>query len=230
MWEMKANQKNREEFVGDRKAFTFIIPLTIAVVIGFTLLTIGAYIVGTLGSALEDTYDQTNTQSGSISLLYEDDGTVAGSHKANLTGTNVGELDTADSYFYIYAGISAVDFSLTVNGQNVNRSDNISEGEGWNLTYAYFITNSTVNSTDTVITFDYTVSTDTSEIDMVAVGSYFVAGDYRSDNENRTVLLIGNITEGFSDVVDVEIVVIIITALSMALIAIMAVGSRKKMF
>jgi flagellar biosynthesis protein FlhB len=51
----------------------------------------------------------------------------------------------------------------------------------------------------------------------------------RSANENDTVNLLGNITGGFSDVVDIEIVVIIITALSMAIFAVMAVGSRRGM-
>jgi len=226
---MKANRKKRDEFVSDRKAYSFIIPMTIAFVIGFSLLTIGAYVVGTIGSALENTYSN-ESESGSISILYEDDGTVSGSHKMNLTGTNVGELTAASSYFYIQAGVSAVDFSLTVNGQEVNTSDNISEGEGWNITFAYFISNSTVNSTDTVITFDYTVSTDNTAIDMVAVGTYHVAGDWRTSHQNKTITLIGNVTDGFSSVVDIEIVVIIITALSMAILAIMAVGSRKQLF
>ena len=45
--------------------------------------------------------------------------------------------------------------------------------------------------------------------------------------DNNTRFLLGNITTGFSSVVDIEIVVIIITALSMAIFAIMAVGSRR---
>ena len=50
----------------------------------------------------------------------------------------------------------------------------------------------------------------------------------RSVNQQKTVNLIGNITDGFSDIVDIEIVVIIITALSMAIFAIMAVGTRPR--
>ena len=77
---------------------------------------------------------------------------------------------------------------------------------------------------------------------MLAIGAYiigtisstledsFPAAIARSDQENKTIALLGNITEGFSDVVDIEIVVIIITALSMAILAIMAVGSRKQLF
>lgn len=49
----------------------------------------------------------------------------------------------------------------------------------------------------------------------------------RSENENRTVNLMGNITAGFSNVVDIEFVVITITALSMAVLAIMAIASRR---
>lgn len=54
----------------------------------------------------------------------------------------------------------------------------------------------------------------------------FGAVTQRSANENKTVSLLGNITSGFSDIVDIEIVVIIITALSMAIFSILAVGTR----
>ena len=111
---MKANQKPRnEDNVRRNGAFTFIVPMTMAIVIGFSMLTIGAYVVGTISSTLEDSFP------------------------------------------------AAVD---------------------------------------------------------------------RSDNENSTLSLLGNITDGFSDVVDIEIVVIIITALSMAILAIMAVGSKRSLF
>jgi len=110
---MKANAKPRNEDVKKNGAFTFIVPMTMAIVIGFAMLTVGAYIVGTISSTLEDSFP------------------VAGS---------------------------------------------------------------------------------------------------RTDNQNSTLALLGNITDGFADVVDIEIVVIIITALSMAILAIMAVGSRRAMF
>ena len=108
---MKSNQTSREE---DRSgAFTFIVPMTMAIVVGFCLLVIGAYVVGTIGSTLEDS---------------------------------------------------------------------------------------------------------------------FPAAADRSNLQNKTVGLLGNITQGFSDVIDIEIVVIIITALSMAILSIMAVGSRRELF
>jgi len=53
---------------------------------------------------------------------------------------------------------------------------------------------------------------------------------YRNTNENATVDLIGNITEGFSDVVDIEIVVMIIVALSMAIFTVMALGTGRRAF
>jgi len=110
---MKANQTPREDNVRRNGAFTFIVPMTMAIVIGFALLVIGAYVIGTIGSTLEDS---------------------------------------------------------------------------------------------------------------------FPAAAIRSDLENKTLSLIGNVTDGFSDVVDIEIVVIIITALSMAILSIMAVGSRRALF
>ena len=109
---MKANQTTRNEDVRRNSAFSFIVPMTMAIVIGFALLTIGAYVIGTIGSTLED----------------------------NITA------------------------------------------------------------------------------------------DGTTDNEASTIALMGNVTDGFSSVVDIEIVVIIITALSMAILAIMAVGSRRELF
>ena len=105
---MKANRKPRND-----EAFTFIVPMTMAIVIGFALLIIGAYVIGTIGSTLEDS---------------------------------------------------------------------------------------------------------------------FPAAASRSTLQNKTISLMGNVTDGFSDVVDIEIVVIIITALSMAILAIMAVGGRRQIF
>ena len=105
---MKANRKPRND-----DGFTFIVPMTMAIVIGFALLIIGAYVVGTIGSTLEDS---------------------------------------------------------------------------------------------------------------------FPAAASRSTLQNKTIDLIGNVTDGFSSVVDIEIVVIIITALSMAILSIMAVGSRRTLF
>ena len=102
---MKANVKPRND------AFTFIVPMTMAIVVGFALLIIGAYVVGTIGSTLEDSFP------ASPSTL-----------------------------------------------------------------------------------------------------------------EQKTINLMGNVTDGFSSVVDIEIVVIIITALSMAILSIMAVGGRRELF
>jgi len=109
---MKANQKF-QEFEKDVGAFSFIVPMTMAIIVGFSALAIGAYIIGEIGSTLEESFG------------------TAGS---------------------------------------------------------------------------------------------------RTAGENATISLIGNVTTGFSSVVDIEIVVIIITALSMAILAVMAVGSRRQMF
>ena len=55
-------------------------------------------------------------------------------------------------------------------------------------------------------------------------------GEWRSERQNQTMNLMGNVTDGFSDVVDIEIVVMIITGLSMAIFAIMAIGTRRSAF
>ena len=103
---MKANRKPRND-----DGFTFIVPMTMAIVVGFALLIIGAYVVGTIGSTLEDSFP---------------------------------------------------------------------------------------SSPSTI--------------------------------EQKTIDLMGNVTDGFSSVVDIEIVVIIITALSMAILSVMAVGSKQTLF
>ena len=64
------------------------------------------------------------------------------------------------------------------------------------------------------------------EINTTLEDSFPAAGS-RTTNQNNTILLLGNITDGFSDVIDIEIVVIVITALSMAIFAVMAVGARR---
>ena len=57
--------------------------------------------------------------------------------------------------------------------------------------------------------------------------STFPAAASRTDNQKRTVNLLGNITDGFADVVDIEVVVMIIVGLSMAIFAIIGIGSRR---
>ena len=76
---------------------------------------------------------------------------------------------------------------------------------------------------------------------LLVVGSYvvgeisttledtFPAAASRTSTQNKTINLIGNVTDGFADVVDIEIVVMIITGLSMAIFAIMAIGTRRSM-
>jgi len=227
---MKANQKHRDELIKNRNAFTFIIPLTMAIIVGFSLLAIGAYVVGTIGTALEDTFES-NTASGSIDATYTHSSTSSGYRNITLS-TDVNNLDGGQTYFYILAS-SALDYTLAVNGVNVNTSDNLSLDAGhagWNTTLTYLRANSTVAETARYLNFSWSTTADNNVIRIDVYGIYFVSGDYRSENENSTVYLMGNVTDGFSDVVDIEIVVIIITALSMAILAIMAVGTRRDLF
>ena len=231
---MKANQKNREDFVSNRKGYSFIIPMTMAIVVGFALLVIGAYVVGTLGSTLEDTYE-TNVASGSADTTVWNNRTgQTTAYSTSITlPIDVTIFDNDDSRWYIFANVSDLDFSLNVNGNEVNTSYNLSAGVGHNVTFEYLLDNSSVNATDTVINFQWNITSDDGRGQVSIryyVASYHVASDFRSSNENKTVLLLGNVTDGFSDVVDIEIVVIIITALSMAIITIMAVGTRKQLF
>lgn len=106
---MKANQKHRD-FNKNPDAFTFLIPFTMAIVVTISLLVVGAYVVGEISDALENSFP-----------------------------------DAAD----------------------------------------------------------------------------------RTDQNNRTLNIMGNITDGFADVVDIEIVVMIIVGLSMAIFAIIGIGTRR---
>lgn len=55
---MKANRK----FQDDEQGFSFIVPMTLAIVVGFALLIAGAYVIGVLSSSLEASYpDNTST-------------------------------------------------------------------------------------------------------------------------------------------------------------------------
>ncbi|GAH10245.1 unnamed protein product, partial [marine sediment metagenome] len=102
---------------------------------------------------------------------------------------------------------------------------------GWNVTLATLVLAGNVSNSDVYL--NYSWDTNSSENQVViryVIASYFLSSDFRSTNENKTVVLLGDITDGFSGVVDVEVVVIIITVLSMAIITIMAIGSRQKLF
>lgn len=234
---MKANQKHRENLVKDRKAFTFIVPLTIAILIGFSLLSIGSYVVGTLGSALESSYPD-NKDTG----FYDDTYTNYSTHNETTwrnvsLACHVSDLDSARTNFYIYANGSDpqdddkhVYYNLTVNGAIIIKSNILSEGTGYNLSLATLLSNANVSTSNTSLNFEWDTNSSYNQITITIYGHYYVSGDWRSASENKTVLLLGNVTDGMSSVVDIEVVVIIITALSMAIIAIMAVGSRKKMF
>jgi len=185
---------------------------------------------------LEDTYE-TNVASGSADTTVWNNRTgqtTAYSTTVTLP-IDVCIFDNTESRFYIFANGSAIDYDLNVNGQMVNTSSNLTTGDnaGWNTTFAYLLTNSSVNATDTVINFQWNITGDDGSGQVSIryyVASYHKSSDFRSDNENKTVFLLGNVTDGFSDVVDIEIVVIIITVLSMAIITIMAVGSRRQLF
>jgi len=226
---MKANKKDRENFISNRNGFTFIIPLTVVLIVGFSLLAIGSYVVGTIGSALEDSYPS-NVKSGSLDTTY--------SHLTNITNyenitlpTTVADLSGALTNFYIFAnGTYPIYYNMSINGNIVNNTSQLLAGKGWNTTLTTLLANGNVTTSDTYLNYSWDTNSSENQVVIRVVGTYFVSSDFRSTNENLTVVLIGDVVDGMSDVVDVEIVVIMITVLSMAIIAIMAVGSRRQMF
>ena len=229
---MKANRKNREDIVLNRNGYSFIVPMTMAIVIGFALLIIGAYVVGTIGSALEDTY-ATNVKSGSIDTTYSHLDNVTQYRNITLpTYTTVADLDDTLTNFYILAnGTYNVTYNMSINGNPVNWSSVLPVGTGYNITLATLVSNGNVSNSDVYLNYSWvTNSSENQVVIRYVIDSYFLSSDFRSTNENKTVVLLGDITDGFSSVVDVEVVVIIITVLSMAIITIMAVGSRRQLF
>lgn len=226
---MKANQKIRDKFISNRNGFTFIIPLTITIVIGFSLLVIGSYITGEIGSALEDTYED-NTATGTVDDTYTHGGTTSSYRNVSLP-TTVDDLSGSRTNFYIQInGSHYTYYNLSVNGAKVNISSMLVPGIGYNVTLATLLSNGNVSTSNTSLNFSWDCNNSGNTIVITVNGVYYQSSDYRSTNENKTVTLIGDITDGFSDVIDVEVVVIIITVLSMALIAIMAIGSRRQLF
>ena len=208
--------------------------MTIFIIVGFALLTIGAYVIGSLDSALEDTY-ATNVASGSADTTVWNNRTGQTTAYSTTVTLPIDAtiFDNDDSRWFILANATALDFDLNVNGNEVNTSKNVSAGAGWNVTFEYLLDNSSINASDTVLNFQWNITGDdyAGKVSIrYYVASYHKSSDFRSSNENKTVLLLGNVTDGFSDVVDIEIVVIIITALSMAIISIMAIGTRKQLF
>ena len=226
---MKANQKNRKDFVLNRNGYSFIVPMTMAIVVGFALLTIGAYVIGSLGGALEDTY-ATNVKSGSADTTYTHAATTAAYRNISLP-TTVADLDTTLTNFYIKAnGTHNIYYNMSINGNIVNNTSQLLAGTGWNITLATLISNGNVTTANVYLNYSWDVNSSENTITVRYVSSHFLSSDFRSSSENKTVLLLGNVTDGFSEVVDIEIVVIIITALSMAIITIMAIGTRKQLF
>jgi len=87
---MKANQLRKLR--NDDKAFTFLVPLTIAIVVTFCLLIVGAFVIGTIGSSLQSNtnmvwskyttepgkafVNRTNAAMGNFSQGYSDTGNI----------------------------------------------------------------------------------------------------------------------------------------------------------
>jgi len=69
---MKGNRKSR--LAQDDRGFAFIVPMTLAIVVGMALLIAGAFIIGTMTSSLEGNFDsnttlRTSTENSTVSLM-----------------------------------------------------------------------------------------------------------------------------------------------------------------
>jgi hypothetical protein len=226
---MKANRSN--VLARNNEGFSFIVPLTMAVVIGIALLVMGTFVVGEITSALEGTYP-TNIHSGSVNNYYNHtDFAQWTTYYRNITLPSyctAGDLQSTNTYFNVSANTSAnVRFNLTINDITAYTNKDVNGNSYIHTTLATFIANSSAANSNTTLNFAWAMNaTAVSNVYIRVNGEYFTGSDYRSANENNSVSLLGNITDGFSDIVDIEIVVIIIAALSMAIFTILAVGTR----
>ena len=208
-------------------SFGFIIPMTVIITVGFAIMAIGAYTVGEINDSLEGSYPD-NIATGSLSSTYWHNSTSNVTRNVTLTAPNtVEQLGGTASTFYILPNGSAIFYNLTVNEVIVNSSSTLNKNEGFNWTVSALISAGALSNSDSYINYQWDVNDTTSRIVITTSGTYYGFGDWRTINQNNTVFLLGNITDGFSDVVDVEVVVIIITALSMAIFTVMAIGSRR---
>ena len=201
--------------------FELLAGAAIAVVVFFAISNVGTFINSTLGDELTDNYP-TNTKSGNESISYSDLGTASGSHKINLS-EDPDNINTDASLIYIYAYGNAFEYNLTVNNQQVNRSDNLSEGTGFNVTYAYLLANSSINNTDRVITFDYNVGDGTGNFTMIAVGEYYVSGDFRSTLQNTSYKGAVSLSDGYDDTISALVIAAIVMAITLPLAAVVAI-------
>lgn len=222
---MKANSS---KLLANNKGFSYIIPLTIVIIAGICLLVIGSFVVGKMSSALEDTYP-TNKASGSKDLIYyyNASGNTNATRNIALSDCSASQLNGAVTKFYIFVnGTHRLYYNLSVNGHSANSTSQLLAGKGYNQTLTLLLAHSDVNTTDKYLNFHWDSNNTGCRVQIRVYGNYYVDDDFRSSNENRTVTLLGNITSGFSDIVDVEIVVIIITVLSMAILIVLAAGTR----
>lgn len=216
--------------LNDNRGFSFIIPLTITIIIGFAVMAVGGYLVGEVDTVLEDTYP-TNTKTGYIDVTYWHNATTNATRNITLTAPNTAEqLSGTVTKFYILAnGSFPIYYNLTVNGVAVNTTSQLAKSQGYNHTLTALISGGSVKNGNNSLDFHWDVNSTESQIQIRVYGIYYASGDLRTNNQNETISLLGNITGGFGDVVDVEIIAIIITALAMAILTIMAVGTRRGM-
>ena len=207
--------------------FQILIAAGFAVVLVFAVINVGTFVNSTLADQLTQDYES-NTLSGNIAIAHWDNETGSASHafQLNLT-TQADNLDLTNSYFYIRANATALEYNLTVNGNNVNRSDNISEGEGWNTTISYLITNSSINASDTTITFDWDINDfddcDGDIVTITAYGNYSQSGDFRSNMENLTWNTMVNISGDYDSTIDIVGIATVVMAITLTLAAVVAI-------
>jgi len=193
---MKGNRKSR--LAQDDRGFAFIVPMTLAIVIGMALLIAGAFIIGTMTSSLEDSFGtatgRTSTENSTVSLM------------GNITTGFANIVDIEIVVIIITALSMAADHQMKGNKKSRLAQDDRG--------FAFIVpmTLAIVVGIALLIAGAFIIGTMTSSLE----GNFDSNTTLRTSTENSTVSLMGNITTGFANIVDIEIVVIIITALSMA--------------
>lgn len=201
-----------------------IIGIVIAVILGFAILFLGAYINGEINTGLTRDFGS-NQSSGEIDYIYWHNTTVVETTRNITLPTDCepDDLDTKLTYITITANDSnQITFDLTVNGNPVNRTTTIAGGSGASatITLDLLLTQGNVTGSHTYLCFVFTVNSSQNQVQIHATGNYYKSSDYRTPKENTTWNRMNNVSSNFDGTVDIVQVVIIIIVLAVAIGAI----------
>jgi len=213
-------------FIKNNRAIVFelLIAAAMGVVIFFALMNVGTFIAGSLNDTFISSYPS-NTQTGSIDSTYWHNATSNESRNVTLTSpNNVGQLNGATSKFYILAnGSFPIIYNLTVNNVAIARNATITASNGVNWTVTALIAAGALARGDSYINYSWDVNSSESQIYIRTYGTYYKNSDWRTGLENNTYNQLSNISGGYDNNIDIMIIAIIITVITIPLAAVIAI-------